>query len=334
MMPFPPPPLLDTAWWRGRKVVVTGGTGFIGSHVVERLAPFCAQVLVPTRPGSPQLPASVRGDVAVMHGDLADEDFARRSCAGTDTLLMLAATVGGIAWNQTHPATLFRDNLRPFLTTLEAARAAGVSRVLAVSSVTVYPREAPVPTPEEAGFQGLPEPSSDGYGWAKRMQEFAVQAYAREFGLSVAVVRPNNAYGPRDDFRPETARVVPSLLRKALDPETPTVEVWGSGQQSRSFMYVTDTADGLLRACERAPDGEAINLGGEQEVTIAELAALAVEVAGTGKPLVFRTDRPEGQLRRHGDVTRQARLLDFHPRVGLREGLTATLAWYRSQLAR
>lgn len=331
---FLTPSLVDPGYWRGKRVVVTGGGGFIGSHVVERLLPVAASVVVPTR--GPDVPLHLRhlGDaVELVHGDLRDSSVAMRACQGADVVMMLAAIVGGIEYNMAHQGSVFRDNIGVYLATLEAARLQGVSRVLVTSSACVYPRFCKLPTPESEGFEGRPEPTNEGYGWAKRMEEFLGGAYANEFGMSIAVARPYNAYGPRDNFDPASSHVIPALVRKAFDPHTSEVVVWGSGQQSRSFLYVTDFADGLLRITERAPDAEPTNVGADEETTIGHVARVLADLAGTGKTVRFDTSKPEGQPRRHCDTTRLEQQYDFRARVPLEDGLRKTVEYFRESLA-
>jgi GDP-L-fucose synthase len=270
--------------------------------------------------------------VALVRGDLRDPAVADQAMRGAGVLLHLAAVVGGIGYNETHQGSIFRDNLSVFLAGMEGARRAGVGRVLVVSSACVYPRLCRIPTPEEDGFVDRPDPSNEGYGWSKRMEEFLGSAYTREFGMSIAVARPYNSYGPRDNFDPGSSHVLPSLVRKAFDPRHEILEVWGSGSQSRSFLYVTDFADGLIRICERARDAQATNLGADEETTIGEAARLIVEIAGTGKTLRFDPTKPEGQPRRHCDTTRLQALYDFRARVSLREGLEKTIDYFRSEI--
>jgi GDP-L-fucose synthase len=327
------PPLADPAYWRGKRVLVTGGSGFIGSHLVERLRPLCGALVVPTRrEGVPPFLRAVARDVEIVRGDLRDEAVAGAACRGADVAILLAAVVGGIEYNQAHHASIFRDNLGVFLETMEAARRATVGRVLVVSSACVYPRACSIPTPESEGFVDRPEPTNEGYGWSKRMEEFLGAAYGREFGMSIAVARPYNAYGPRDNFDPASSHVIPALIRKAFDPASDVLEVWGSGRQSRSFLYVLDFVDGLLRICERAGDAAPTNLGAAEETSIGDAARIIAALAGTGKRIAFDTGRPEGQPRRRCDTGRLERLFDFRARVALRDGLAATVEYFRSEV--
>ena len=326
-----PDAALSPGYWRGKRVVVTGGGGFIGSHVVDRLLPHVGSVVVPTRSdGVPRNLAHVRDDVELVHGDLRDPAVAARAMAGADTVMMLAAIVGGIEYNNVHHASIFRDNMGVFLGSMEAARDADVPRVLVTSSACVYARDCNIPTPESDGFVGRPEPTNEGYGWAKRMEEYLGCAYAAEYGMSIAVARPYNAYGPRDDFEPATSHVIPAIIRRAFEEPGDELVVWGSGTQSRSFLYATDFADGLIRTTERATDAEPTNLGADEETTIGDVAATIVELSGTDKRLVFDTNRPEGQPRRHCDTARLESLYDFRAQVPLRDGLAETVDYYRS----
>lgn len=332
MNSFLTPSLADPDYWRGKRVVVTGGSGFIGSHVVERLLPLAASIVIPTRQEAPRHLRQVAGQVELRQGDLRDDSFAREVMRGADVAMLLAATVGGIQWNIAHPGSVFRDNMRAFLGSMEGARLEGVGRVLVTSSACVYPRLCEIPTPESEGFRGRPEATNEGYGWAKRMEEFLGSAYAQEFGMSVAVARPYNAYGPRDDFEPASCHVIPALIRKACDPNSDELLVWGSGQQSRSFLYVTDFADGLIRICEGAPDTEPTNVGADQETTIGELSQTLVELSGTDKKIVFDTSKPEGQPRRHCDTRLLQERYDFRARVSLAEGLRETVRYFREEI--
>ncbi len=326
-----PDAALSPGYWRGKRVVVTGGGGFIGSHVVDRLLPYVGSIVVPTRGDEvPRNLAHVAGQVELVHGDLRDPDVAARAMKGADTVMMLAAIVGGIEYNNVHHASIFRDNMGVFLGSLEAARDAEVPRVLVTSSACVYARDCNIPTPESDGFVGRPEPTNEGYGWAKRMEEYLGGAYAAEYGMSIAVARPYNAYGPRDDFEPATSHVIPAIIRRAFEETGDELVVWGSGTQSRSFLYATDFADGLIRITERATDAEPTNLGADEETTIGDVAATIVELSGTGKRLKFDTSKPEGQPRRHCDTTRLEAVYDFRAQVPLRDGLAETVEYCRS----
>lgn len=317
-------------YWARKKVLVTGGGGFIGSHTVELLVAAGARVAVADHrgPAKRRNLAAVWKDIRFVHADLGDAKAARRLCKGQDVVINMAASVGGVGWNSVHPASLFRDNMGIGLQVLEAARLAGVSRYLVVSSACVYPRDCAIPTPETEGFRDAPEITNAGYGWAKRMQEYLGAAYAEEYGMSVAIARPYNAYGPRDHFDPARSHVIAALVKRVCDGEDPVL-VWGDGSTTRSFLYVEDFARGLLETAEKYPKADALNIGADDEISVKELATAIVRLAGTGAKLVFDPSKPAGQPRRRCDVKKAREKIGFQARVGLEEGLAKTIAWYR-----
>lgn len=324
----------SSEFWAGKRVLVTGGAGFIGSHVVEQLLAHRARVTVPVlnpaRAGrflAPRL-----SEIQVVTADLRDPAAAERVLRDQEIVMHLAAVVGGIEYNIAHPASIFRDNMLVFMTTIEAARRAGVDRFLVTSSACVYPRHCSIPTPESEGFRDRPEPTNEGYGWAKRMEEFLGESYAREYGMNVCIARPYNCYGPRDNFDKESSHVIPALIRRIWTDRENPLKVWGSGKQSRSFLYVEDFARGLLEVVEKHPKAEALNIGADSETTIAEL----VETLGkihqdtNGSPLqfVFDTSKPEGQPRRRCDTRLAEARIGYRARWDLESGLRETVKWY------
>ena len=321
------------SFWRGQRVLVTGGNGFIGSHLVELLLARGARVT--TTASSPatefRFLESVKSDIRTVVGDLADSDVARRAVASQDVVFHLAARVGGIEYNVKYPGSIFRDNMAVYMSVLEAARAVDVGLFLVTSSACVYPRHCTIPTPEEEGFKDRPEPTNEGYGWAKRMQEFLGEAYAQEFGMKIRIARPYNCYGPRDNSDPASNHVIPALIRRLMSGDNPLV-VWGDGSASRSFLYVTDFARGLMAVAERSPQVEAINIGADEETTIKELAETLVRLSGMGTEIVFDPSKPAGQPRRRCDTRLAERLLGFRAEVSLEEGLAKTIAWYRENV--
>ena len=279
---------------------------------------------------SPENLAAVASRIRLEEADLRRPEDCARACRGQDIILNIAGRTGGIAYNMARPATLFRDNIRISTNMLEAAQAAGVERFLVVSSACVYSRECPVPTPESEGFSGRPEPTNEGYGWAKRMAEFEAMAAAKEFGLKVAIARPYNAYGPRDHFDPEVSHVIAALIGKAVGGEDP-VRVWGEGKQTRAFLYVEDCARGILETAERYAECDPVNLGSDEEVPVAELARLIVELSGTKARLLFEPEKPSGYPRRSADISKALAKVGFKARVPLREGLKRTIEWYAAR---
>ena len=316
-------------FWTNTRVAVTGGGGFVGSHLVELLVGQGARVTALDHLGATQRRNldAVWSQVRFDDVDLMQPAASRRVLDGHAVVLHLAANVAGVRFNQAHPATMLRDNTQLALNVLEAARDAGAERVLMVSSACVYPRFCTIPTPETEGFRDHPEPTNFGYGWAKRFSELLAQTYAEEFKMRIAVARPYNAYGPRDHFESPDAHVIASLIRRLMDGENP-LTVWGDGTVSRSFVYVTDLARGLLELIEKYPQPDPINLGTDEEITIRNLAELIVRRSGKRVELQFDPSMPSGQPRRQCDTAKAKALIGYTARVSLEEGLTNTLAWY------
>ena len=321
-------------YWDGKTVLVTGGAGFIGSHLVEELlrrAPK-AKVTVADNLSSGHKGnlSAVAKKVRLLQADFLKPADCAKACKGQQVVLNLAARVAGVGYNSAHPATMFRDNMRMTLNMLEAAREAKARRFLVVSSACVYRRDCAIPTPESEGFEGLPEPTNEGYGWAKRMAEMLGASYAREFGLEVAIARPYNAYGPRDHFDSAENHVIPSLVRRFARGEDP-VRVWGDGSASRAFLFVEDAARGLLDAAERCPDADPVNLGTDEEVTVRALAETIKRLSGSKARLEFDPSKPSGQPRRNCDTRKALAKAGFAAKVGLEEGLRRTVEWYRAR---
>lgn len=317
-------------FWSGKHVLVTGGAGFIGSHVVEKLVKRGAvvSVLDTLENGQRENLADVQNTVRLIVGSASHLPDALAACQGQDLVMNLAARVGGIEYNRTHQATMMRDNLQIVTSMLEASRQAGIEQFLAVSSACVYPRTCSVPTPESEGFLDEPEPTNGGYGWAKRMSETLARYYAEEFGMKVSVIRPYNVYGPRDHFDPQVSHVIPALIRRVLARENP-LTVWGSGQQTRSFIYVEDIAEGIITAVEKHPRPDPINLGTDAELSIANLVQVILTLSKVDVDIEFDTSKPDGSPRRNSDNRKAQKLLGFTAETPLEEGLQKTIEWYR-----
>ena len=324
------------SYWDKKKVLVTGGSGFIGSHVVERLVKNHrgVRVTVAARmsPENRTNLDAVRRDIRIAKVDLRDPTACRRACKGQDVVLNLAGVVGGVGYNSVHHGSLFRDNMTLQLNMIEAARLQKVPRYLVVSTACVYPRDCAIPTPESEGFRDAPERTNEGYGWAKRMGEYLGRSYAREFGMKIAIVRPYNAYGPRDHYDPKQSHVIAALVRRVCRGENP-LKVWGDGTSTRAFLYVEDFARGLLDVAEKYPKADPVNIGSEKEVSIKDLAKAVLRAAGAEKTkLVFDPSKPSGQPRRACDTKKSRKVLGFTATISLDEGLRRTIAWYRENL--
>lgn len=322
-------------YYRAKNALVTGGAGFIGSHVVEMLVCLGATVTVPVRRTTDLSYLSrVRDSVKIVCGDLEHRQHVERCVQGSDIILHLAAAKGGgIAHSMSHHGSLFRDNMASFVSVLDAARQVSVQRFVVVSSACVYPRDVDIPIREDDGFKDVPEPTNAGYGWSKRMEEYMALAYAEEYGLSVGIVRPFNAYGPRDDFFRRTNHVIPGIMTRLFAGEDPLV-VWGTGRQTRSFLYATDFARGVLMAGARVAVQGPVNLCSDEEISIGDLARLIVKLSGINVPIRFDERKPDGQPRRAGSGQRARELLGFSARVPLVEGLTETIRWYKDASSR
>jgi GDP-L-fucose synthase len=308
--------------WHGRRVVVTGGTGFLGRHLVERLRELGADVTAPS---------SRQCDL------LRPENALDLLKASPDVVFQLAARVGGIGANREHPATFFRDTLLMGLNVLEAARLRRVGRLLQVGTVCSYPKHTPVPFREEDLWSGFPEETNAPYGIAKRALIAGSTAYGQEFGLRCVNVLLLNLYGEGDNFDPRTSHVIPALIRKCVEAAergADEVEVWGDGSATRGFLYVKDAVEGLLAAALRLETPDPINLGAPGEISIGDLARTVARLTGFGGALRFDAAEPSGQPRRSLDVSRAERLLGFRASTGLEEGLSRTIAWWRGELER
>jgi GDP-L-fucose synthase len=299
-------------------VLVTGGAGFLGSHLVERLEAAGHDVVVPRSAAY----------------DLTHEDDVVRLFAETrpEVVYHLAALAGGIGANRAEPGRFWYANLVMGAYVLEQSRIAGVRKLVTVGTICEYPKFAPVPFREEDLWNGYPEETNAPYGIAKKAHLVGGQAYREQYGLDAIHLLPVNLYGPGDNFDLETSHVIPAVIRKMLEnPER--VELWGDGSPTREYLYVEDAADGIVLAGERYDEPEPVNLGTGIETSIRETAELVAEVLDWRGEIVWDTARPNGQPRRNLDVSRAEALFGFRARTSLREGLERTVAWYRSSLA-
>ncbi len=318
-------------FWRNKRVLVTGGAGFIGSFVVEILVQANAKVTVSTSSGHTKNIDHLKDKVSVIKCDLADFGAAMKVSKNQEVILNLASKVAGIQFNLNHPATMFSDNVAIAKNMIEAGRRNKVERFLITSSACVYPRNCTIPTPENEGFLNDPEPTNLGYGWAKRVAELFGKFYQMEFGMKVAIARPYNAYGPRDNFDPKISHVIPGMIKRVFDGENPLI-VWGSGKQTRSFLYAEDFAKGLLVTTEKYPIADPVNIGADEEITIGDLAKMIVKISGKRATIKFDTTKPDGQPRRNCDTKKAFEKTGFKAQIQLEDGLERTISWYKNQL--
>jgi GDP-L-fucose synthase len=304
--------------WSAKRVLVTGGAGFLGSFVVERLRDRgCQSVMVPRS----------------KQYDLRDRDAVLRlyTDARPQIVIHLAATVGGIGANRANPGRFFYDNAIMGIQLIEQARQFEVEKFVAIGTVCAYPKFTPVPFKEEDLWNGYPEETNAPYGLAKKMLLVQAQGYRTQYGFNGIYLLPVNLYGPRDNFDLETSHVIPALIRKCIEAKESgqrRIILWGDGSPTREFLYVEDAAEGIVLAAEKYDGSEPVNLGSGEEIAIGDLAKLiAAEVHFTGE-LIWDTTRPNGQPRRCLDTTKAKRLFGFEAKRGLRDGIAKTVEWY------
>ncbi|HEX2092504.1 MAG TPA: GDP-L-fucose synthase [Longimicrobiaceae bacterium] len=307
-----------SAFWKGRRVVVTGGGGFLGSHIVDRLRDLGVEHLV--------IPRRTQYDLT----EQADVRRLLRN-ARPDLVLHLAAEVGGIGANRDNPGRFFYANVVMGALLIEEARLAGVEKFVQLGTICAYPKFTPVPFREEDLWSGYPEETNAPYGIAKKALLVQLQAYREQYGLRGIYLLPVNLYGPRDNFDPHSSHVIPALIRKMVEAkETGAEEVvlWGTGNASREFLYVDDCARGVLLAAEHYDEAEPVNLGTGREIRIRELAELIAEVVGFEGRLVYDVTKPDGQPRRCLDTSRAWERFGFRARMDFRQGLQETVQWF------
>jgi GDP-L-fucose synthase len=308
-------------YWRSRRVVVTGGAGFLGSFVVEKLCEHgAAEVVVPRS----------------RHYDLREAESIRRLLADVrpDVVIHLAARVGGIGANRAHPAEFFYDNLMMGVQLFHECWRAGIEKFTSVGTVCSYPKFARIPFAEEDLWGGYPEETNAPYGLAKKMLLVQAQAYRDQYGTRSVYLLPVNLYGPRDDFDPESSHVIPALIRKCLEARErgeDRIVVWGTGNATREFLYVEDAAEGIVLATERHDDCDPVNLGSGMEIRIRDLVQMIAKATGFEGEIVWDASHPDGQPRRCLDTSRAKALFGFEARTPFEEGLERMVRWYREQ---
>ena len=300
------------------KALVTGGGGFLGSHLVDRLQADGHDVFVARRA---QYDLTREGDAVRMFDD-----------ARPEVVFHLAAEVGGIGANRANPGRYWYANTVMGAHVLEQSRRAGVSKLVLAGTVCAYPKFAEIPFREDDLWLGYPEETNAPYGVAKKSVLVGAQAYREQYGLDEVFLLPANLYGPRDNFHETNAHVIADLIRKMAGGDD-EVELWGDGSPTREFLYVEDCVEGFILAAERYDGSEPVNLGAGKEISIRELAELVADVTGFEGKIIWDTSMPNGQPRRSVDATRARELFGFEARTPLREGLERTVAWYREHVA-
>ncbi|MFC2043821.1 GDP-L-fucose synthase family protein [Chloroflexota bacterium] len=308
----------------GKRITVTGGAGFLGSYVVQKLQEIgCRNIFVPRS----------------REYNLVDNEAVKRLYrdARPEIVIHLAATVGGIGANRENPGKFFYDNLMMGVQMIEHARLCGVEKFVAIGTVCAYPKLTPVPFKEENIWNGYPEESNAPYGLAKKMLLVQSQAYRQQYGLNSIFLLLANLYGLRDNFEPATSHVIPALIKKVFDAKEngdKYIIVWGTGRVTREFLYVEDAAQGIILATEKYDKSEPVNLGTSIEISINELAKLICKLAKFDGELRWDSSKPDGQPRRMLDTGRAFEEFSFKAKTGLETGLLNTIRWYQDRRLR
>lgn len=311
-------------FWHNKRVLVTGGSGFLGTHVVATLH---NQGVNPERLSIPRRSTD----------DLREWSNCVRVVQGQDVVIHMAATVGGIGINREKPGEFFYDNLMIGAQLMEAARQAGVARFVSVGTICAYPKHTSVPFHEDDLWNGYPEETNAPYGLAKKMLLVQGQAYRQQYGFDSIYLLPVNLYGPGDNFDPRSSHVIPALIKKcfdAIDAGDQTITVWGDGSPTREFLYVEEGAKAIVLAAEHYHGDQPVNIGSGNEISIRDLVTLIAELTGFQGDIVWDASKPNGQPRRQLDVSRAEQAFGFRAGVPFAEGLRNTIEWYRHQRTR
>ena len=309
-------------FWKNKRVVVTGGAGFLGTHLVNKLnKQECADVFIPK----------------IEEYDLVKmEDIKRMYSDSTpDIVIHLAAIVGGIGANREHPGKFFYDNLMMGAQLMDIGRQIGIKKFVALGTICCYPKFTPVPFKEEDLWTGYPEETNAPYGLAKKMLLVQSQAYRHQYGFNSIFLMPVNLYGPSDNFNPNTSHVIPALIKKCFDAiknNDKEIIVWGTGKATREFLYVEDAAEGIMLATENYNKPEPVNLGAGFEISIKNLVEIIVKLTGFKGKIVWDKTKPDGQPRRCLDVSKAEKEFGFKAKTNFEEGLRETIEWYKNSV--
>lgn len=304
------------SFWLGKKVIVTGGAGFLGSHVVTLLREHGATNIV--IPRSKDL-------------DLRTPEACATVVKGADVVIHLAANVGGIGYNRDFPGTLFYDNLLMGVHMMEESRKAGVSKFVAIGTICAYPKFAPIPFREDDLWNGYPEETNAPYGLAKKMMLVQSTSYRDQYDFNSIFLLPVNLYGPGDNFKESSSHVIPALIKKfveAKDSNSPTVTVWGDGSATREFCYVEDAAEGIVLAAEKYNKSDPVNIGAGFEISIKDLVEKIRSIVGYTGKVIWDTSKPNGQPRRMLDTSRATKEFGYSAGTNFDVGLQETIEWY------
>ncbi|MDP2279687.1 MAG: GDP-L-fucose synthase [Nitrospirota bacterium] len=320
------------SYWENKRILVTGGAGFLGSFVVEKLQnKGCKNIFIPRS----------------KDYDLVDMQAVKRVYADAkpDIVIHLAAKVGGIGANRENPGKFFYDNLMMGVQMMEVGRQAGIEKFVALATICSYPKFTPVPFKEEDLWNGYPEETNASYGLAKKMLLVQSQAYRQQYGFNSICLFPVNLYGPMDNFDPGSSHVIPAIIRKCFDAQTSStnspftihhspITVWGTGKPTREFLYVEDAAEGILLATERYNKPEPVNIGAGFEISIKDLVGLIVKPTGFKGKIIWDKTKPDGQPRRCLDTSKAEKEFGFKAKTSFEEGLKKTIEWYKQVLCK
>jgi len=318
--------IVSQQFWKTKRVIVTGGAGFLGSWVVERLQALGAADVV--------VPASKDYNLTRLTEIRRLLETAAKP-RPVDVVIHLAARVGGIGANREHPGEFFYDNLMMGAQLIHESWKAGVSKFVALGTVCAYPKFTPVPFKEDDLWNGYPEATNAPYGLAKKMLLVQSQAYRQQYGYNSIFLLPVNLYGPRDNFNPESSHVIPALIKKCVEAKQrgdAEIVAWGDGSPTREFLYVEDAADGILLAAERYNDNQPVNLGSAFEISIKDLTETIARLCGFEGKIAWDSSKPNGQPRRKLDTSRAKELFGFEARTTFEDGLHRTIEWYQAKL--
>lgn len=322
----------SNSFWKNKRVIVTGGAGFLGSFVTEKLhLRGAAEIIVPH---IEQYNLVQPADIERLYTDALSTHPDKK----LETIVIhLAALAGGIGANRARPADFFYINLMMGVQLMHQAWAKGIEKFVAIGSICAYPKFTPVPFREENLWDGYPEETNAPYGLAKKMLLVQAQAYREQYGFNAIYLLPVNLYGPRDNFNLETSHVIPALIRKCIEAQErgdDQITLWGNGTPTREFLYVEDAAEGIILAAERYNQSEPVNLGSAQEISIKDLAVLIARLTGFEGQFIWDPNKPNGQPRRALDVHRAEQYFGFRAQTPFEEGLRQTIAWYRQNQSR
>lgn len=310
---------MTMSFWSGKKVVVTGGAGFLGSHVVEKLKERGVTDII--------IPRSDKFDLRL-------KEVCAEVVKGADIVIHLAANVGGIGYNRDFPGTLFYDNLLMGVHMMEESRLAGVSKFVAIGTICAYPKFAPIPFKEDDLWDGYPEETNAPYGLAKKMMLVQSTAYRDQYSFNSIFLLPVNLYGPGDNFSVESSHVIPALIKKFVEAKAQgkdQVEVWGTGVATREFAYVEDAAEGIVLATEKYDESEPVNIGAGFEISIKDLVEKIRTIVGYTGKIVWDKTKPDGQPRRMLDVSRAKEKFGYSATTNFDDGLKETINWYQTK---